>query len=369
MTDPLLSVEDLKTHFHTDDGTVYAVDGVSFDVDPGETVAIVGESGSGKTVTSESITKILDMPPGEIVEGTITFDGMDLTEMSEKQLQDIRGNRISHIFQNPQNGLNPVYKVGRQIGETLRIHRDDLPKAEIRDRVIDLLDRTGIPEASSRVDDYPHEFSGGMKQRVLIAMALACDSDLLIADEPTTALDVTIQAQILQLLEDVQAEYNMSIIFVTHDLGVVSEIADRVVVMYAGKVMEKGSVEEVIHNPAHPYTKALIECLPGRGSSMKRIDGALPSVTEPPEGCRFNSRCEHAVSDCSMGDQPQMHAVEGSQTHRASCVYYGPGYDAADLEPPTENSSTSQSERRSNSQSERRSETQRDTRADGGQDA
>lgn len=349
MTDPLLTVENLKTHFHTDDGTAYAVDGVNFEVNQGETVAIVGESGSGKTVTSESVTKILDMPPGEIVEGTVRFDGKDLTSMSDEQLQDIRGNRISHIFQNPQNGLNPVYKVGRQIGESLRIHRDDLSKDEIRDRVIDLLDRTGIPEASSRVDDYPHEFSGGMKQRVLIAMALACDPDLLIADEPTTALDVTIQAQILKLLEDIQEEYEMSIIFVTHDLGVVSEIADRVVVMYSGKVMERGSVEDVIQNPAHPYTKALIECLPGRGSSMKRIDGTLPAVTDPPAGCRFNPRCEHAVDACSEDEQPEMYAVDDDSDHRASCIYYGPGHDETELE--THDS---------------RNETQRDTRADGG---
>ncbi|GAA0659824.1 ABC transporter ATP-binding protein [Salarchaeum japonicum] len=329
MSDPLLSVEDLKTHFHTEDGTAYAVDGVSFDVKQGETVAIVGESGSGKTVTSESITKILDMPPGEIVEGTVTFDGMDLTSMTGKELQKIRGNRISHIFQNPQNGLNPVYKVGRQIGETLRIHRSDMSKKEVRRRVIELLDETGIPEASARVDDYPHEFSGGMKQRVLIAMALACDPDLLIADEPTTALDVTIQAQILRLLEDIQEEMGMSIIFVTHDLGVVSEIADRVVVMYSGKVMETGTVEEVFQNPSHPYTNALIECLPGRGRSMNRIPGALPSVTNPPEGCRFHPRCEFATEDCRTGDQPPRHTIEGS--HDASCVYYGPGYDASDL--------------------------------------
>ncbi|MGB9987886.1 ABC transporter ATP-binding protein [Salarchaeum japonicum] len=329
MSEPLLSVEDLKTHFHTEDGTAYAVDGVSFDVEPGETVAIVGESGSGKTVTSESITKILDMPPGEIVQGSVTFDGMDLTSMTDKELQEIRGNRISHIFQNPQNGLNPVYKVGRQIGETLRIHRDDLSKKEVRRRVIELLDETGIPEASARVDDYPHEFSGGMKQRVLIAMALACDPDLLIADEPTTALDVTIQAQILRLLEDIQEEMGMSIIFVTHDLGVVSEIADRVVVMYSGKVMETGTVEDVFQNPSHPYTNALIECLPGRGRSMNRIPGSLPSVTNPPDGCRFHPRCEFATEDCRTGDQPPLHTIEGS--HDASCVYYGPGYDASDL--------------------------------------
>ncbi|GGL59090.1 ABC transporter ATP-binding protein [Halocalculus aciditolerans] len=346
--EPLLSVDGLKTYFHTDEGTAYAVDGVSFDVERGETVAIVGESGSGKTVTSESITKILDMPPGEIVEGSITFDGTELTTKTDKELQKIRGNRISHIFQNPQNGLNPVYKVGRQIGETLRIHRDDLSKGEVRKRVVDLLDRTGIPEASARVDDYPHEFSGGMKQRVLIAMALACDPDLLIADEPTTALDVTIQAQILRLLEDIQDEFDMSVIFVTHDLGVVSEIADRVVVMYSGKVMEAGTVEDVFRNPAHPYTKALIECLPGRGGSMNRIPGSLPAVTDPPEGCRFSPRCAYATEDCRTGGQPAMHAVH-SETHEASCVYYGAGYDEAELDTGSADETSS-----------------RDTMADGG---
>jgi len=331
-TEPLLTVEGLKTHFHTEDGTVRAVDGVDFDVRRGETVAIVGESGSGKTVTSESVTKILDMPPGEIVEGSVTFDGIDLTSMSHKELQEIRGERISHIFQNPQNGLNPVYKVGRQIGEVLRIHRGDMSKTEVRRKVVDLLDRTGIPEASARVDDYPHEFSGGMKQRVLIAMALARDPDLLIADEPTTALDVTIQAQILQLLEELQDDFDMSIIFVTHDLGVVSEIADRVVVMYAGKVMERGTVESVFETPSHPYTKALIECLPGRGESMRRIDGSLPDPTDPPEGCRFNPRCEYATDGCAAGDQPPMYPVDGDEDHTASCVYYGPAHDAGEVE-------------------------------------
>ncbi|SEW16799.1 ABC transporter ATP-binding protein [Halobacterium jilantaiense] len=334
MSDPLLSVEDLKTHFHTEAGTAYAVDGVSFDVDRGETVAIVGESGSGKTVTSESITSILDMPPGEIVDGTIEFDGMDLRTLSDTELQDIRGNRISHIFQNPQNGLNPVYKVGRQIGETIRIHQSDLSDEEVRRRVIDLLDKTGIPEASARIDDYPHEFSGGMKQRVLIAMALACDPDLLIADEPTTALDVTIQGQILRLLEDLQVEHDMGVIFVTHDLGVVSEIADRVVVMYAGKVMETGSVEDIFRNPAHPYTRALIDCVPGHGGSVERIPGSLPDVTNPPDGCRFYPRCEHATMDCRSGMQPELHSVD-NESHKASCVYYGPGYEDREFDDTT----------------------------------
>ncbi len=343
-TEPLLSVESLTTHFHTEEGTVRAVDGVDFDVYRGETVAIVGESGSGKTVTSESVTKIIDIPPGEIVDGSVTFDGRELTGLSDEELQEIRGDRISHVFQNPQNGLNPVYRVGRQIGEVLRIHEDGISDAEVRRRVVDLLDRTGIPEASSRVDDYPHEFSGGMKQRVLIAMALARDPDLLIADEPTTALDVTIQAQILRLLEELQADFDMSVIFVTHDLAVVSEIADRVVVMYAGKVMERGRVEEVFEAPAHPYTRSLIACLPGRGSAMRRIEGSLPEATDPPEGCRFHPRCEYATDGCASGDQPPLYhvggdgnrqspaPVGGDADHTAACVYYGPAHDVSTLE-------------------------------------
>jgi peptide/nickel transport system ATP-binding protein len=329
---PLLEVEDLRTYFDTEDGTVKAVDGVSFEVDRGETVALVGESGSGKTVTSESITKILQMPPGRVAGGTVQFDGQDLTEMSEKGLRQLRGNRISHIFQNPQNGLNPVYTVGRQISEAIRIHHDEVSKKEAREEAIELLDRTGIPEASSRIDDYPHEFSGGMKQRVLIAMALANNPDLLIADEPTTALDVTIQAQILRLLNDLQDEFNMSVIFITHDLAVVSQIADRVVVMYSGKVMETGSIAEVFDDPSHPYTHALMECLPGRGGEMRRIEGRIPDPTDPPDGCRFHPRCPHAVAECKEGEQPPLHDVEGGQTHDASCVYHGPGFDAAELD-------------------------------------
>jgi peptide/nickel transport system ATP-binding protein len=331
-SEPLLTVQGLKTYFDTDDGAVRAVDGVSFDVNRGETVALVGESGSGKTVTSESITKILQMPPGRIAGGSVQFDGRDLTSMSDDELREFRGNRISHIFQNPQNGLNPVYTVGRQISEAIRIHHEDVSKKEAREEAIDLLDRTGIPEASARIDDYPHEFSGGMKQRVLIAMALANNPDLLIADEPTTALDVTIQAQILRLLNDLQEEFDMSVIFITHDLAVVSQIADRVVVMYSGKVMETGTIEEVFDDPSHPYTHALMNCLPGRSGEMRRIEGRIPDPTDPPDGCRFHPRCPHAVAECKEGEQPPMHDVEGGRTHQASCVYHGPGFDAAELE-------------------------------------
>jgi peptide/nickel transport system ATP-binding protein len=338
--DPLLRVRGLKTHFETDGGVVRAVDGVSFDVERGETVCMVGESGSGKTVACESITKLIDMPPGRIAGGEVLFDGEDLTEASEKRLEQIRGGRIGHVFQNPQGALNPVYTVGAQIVEAVRIH-SDCSKKEARERAVDLLDRVGIPEAAARFDEHPHEFSGGMKQRVVIAMALAGDPDLLIADEPTTALDVTIQAQILRLFEDLQEEFDMSIVFVTHDLGVVAQIADRVVVMYSGKVMERGDVFELFESAAHPYTQALLRCLPGRGDVSGAIGGSLPDPTDPPQGCRFHPRCPHAVRDCQTGEQPPMAAVgdpedEGDgdtddRTHRASCVYYRTGYNADEI--------------------------------------
>ena len=328
MTEPLLSVRNLRTQFRTDDGIVRAVDGVSFDVDRGETVCIVGESGSGKTVTSESITQILQMPPGEIAGGEVRFDGQDLTKATDKQLERIRGGRIAHVFQNPQGALNPVYTVGWQIVEAVRLH-DDVSKAEARERAIDLLTRVGIPEASARFDDYPHEFSGGMKQRVVIAMALASNPDLLIADEPTTALDVTIQAQILRLLGDLQEEFGMSVLLITHDLGVVAQVADRVVVMYAGKVMERGDVFDIFERPSHPYTRALLKCLPGRGQEMGAIEGALPDPTDPPDGCRFHPRCPHALEDCGEGEQFDTIPVGDAEGHEAACIYYRPGYDAS----------------------------------------
>jgi peptide/nickel transport system ATP-binding protein len=323
--DPLLSVDNLKVQFNTDAGVVKAVDGVTFDVNRGETVCIVGESGSGKSVTSEAITRLIPQPPGEIVEGSIKFDGMELTDMPEKKLLKLRGERIAHVFQNPQGALNPVYTVGRQIAETLHLHRD-ISKEEGRKRAVDLLDRVGIPDATKRVDEYPHEFSGGMKQRAVIAMALAADPDLLIADEPTTALDVSIQAQILDLLRDLQEEFEMSVIFVTHDLGVVAEIADRVVVMYAGKVMERGDVYDLFEDPAHPYTRALLNCRPGQGKERTVIEGSLPSPMNPPDGCRFHPRCPHAVEDCRTNDQPPLYDRANS-TQQVSCVYYGEGFD------------------------------------------
>jgi peptide/nickel transport system ATP-binding protein len=326
MTDPLLSIRDLHTVFHTDEGLVRAVDGVSFDVGRGETVCLVGESGSGKTVTGESVTRLLRTPPGEIAGGEIVFDGRDLTTLSDAALRELRGDRIAHVFQNPQSTLNPVYTVGWQIVEAIRIH-EDVSRSAARDRAIDLLDRVGIPEATRRFGDYPHEFSGGMKQRVAIAMALSTNPDLLIADEPTTALDVTIQSQILDLLGDLQREFDMSVLLITHDLGVVAEVADRVVVMYAGKVMERGDVFDVFERPAHPYTRALLACLPGRGDDTSSIGGRLPSPIDPPDGCRFHPRCDHAVEACARGEQPQHATVGGDADHDVSCVHYGPDGD------------------------------------------
>lgn len=331
MSGPLLSVEDLRTYFHTSGGTVRAVDGVSFAVNRGETVCLVGESGSGKTIACESLTKLFPSPPGELVDGRIEFDGTDLTARSPTQLTDIRGGRIAHVFQNPQGALDPVYSIEAQLLEAIQLHRD-VSKTVARERAVELLDRVGIPKAASRISEYPHEFSGGMKQRIVIAMALAAEPDLLIADEPTTALDVTTQAGILDLLNDLQAEHEMALLFVTHDLGVVAEIADRVVVLYAGKVMERGSVHEVFESPAHPYTQALFRCLPGRGEQRETIEGELPSATEPPSGCRFHSRCPHAITECREGDQPPLRPTE-TEDHTAACLFYGEGRDASVVRP------------------------------------
>ena len=320
MSDPLLSVRGLRTEFDTDAGIVRAVEGASFDVEAGETVCLVGESGSGKTVACESITRLIPESAGAITGGEVRFDGTDLTERTASELTEYRGSRIAHVFQNPQGALDDVYTVGEQVVETVRAHRN-LDKEAARQEAIDLLDRVGIPDAADRIDDYPHSFSGGMKQRVAVAIALAGDPDLLIADEPTTALDVTIQAQILRLLAEIQAERGMGLLFVTHDLGVVAEIADRVVVMYAGKVMERGDVYELFENPAHPYTKALLDCLPGHGRAFDTIDGSTPDPTDPPDGCRFHPRCDHAVEDCRAGEQPAFEAV--GDDHDAACLLYG----------------------------------------------
>jgi peptide/nickel transport system ATP-binding protein len=306
--EPLLKVENLRTRFHTDEGIVHAVDGVSFSIGRGETVCLVGESGSGKTVASESITRLIRTPPGEI-DGEIRFEGRDLGSLSDEELTEVRGGDIAHVFQNPQGALNPVYTVGWQLVEAVQLH-DDASKQEARERALELLDRVGIPDATSRFSDYPHEFSGGMKQRVVIAMALASNPKLLIADEPTTALDVTIQAQILRLLVELQDDFGMSILLITHDLGVVAEIADRVLVLYAGKVMETADVYDLFEQPSHPYTRALLDCLPGRGGRMDSIGGTLPDPKNPPPGCRFAQRCPYAVDACTDGDQPPLYELD-----------------------------------------------------------
>jgi len=322
----LLRVRDLCTHFHTDEGAVRAVDGVSFDVERGETVAIVGESGAGKTVTAESLTRIFRSPPGEVVGGTVEFDGVELTELDDEGLREYRGSRIAHVFQNPQGALNPVYTVGWQLREAVGLHRD-VTDEEANEVAADLLERVGIPNAGAALDRYPHELSGGQKQRVVVAMSLAGRPDLLVADEPTTALDVTTQAAILELLNDIQDELGMAVLYITHDLGVVAEIADRVVVMYAGKVMETGPVNDVLEDPAHPYTRALLRCLPERGG--EGLGGTPPDPADPPSGCRFHPRCPDAVGVCEEGEQPHLLSV-GEQ--EVSCVYYGnPARDPDDL--------------------------------------
>ena len=337
MADSLLSVRDLRATFEGERGPIRAVDGVSFDVEAGETVCLVGESGSGKTVTCESLTRLVAAE----LEGEIRFGGRNLLNLSESHLRDVRGSGIAHVFQNPQSALDPVYSVGAQVREAVERNRE-VSREEARDIAVDLLDRVGIPDAATRYDDYPHEFSGGQTQRVVVALALSGDPELVVADEPTTALDVTIQAQILDLLRDLQDEREMGIIFVTHDLGVAAQVADRMVVMYGGKVMERGGVEELFDAPGHPYTRALMECLPGVGSALDPIPGDPIDPTNPPAGCRFHPRCTAAVSECETGEQPPLHDFDGeagtergttsSDDHCVSCVFYGPERDPAEME-------------------------------------
>ncbi len=318
--DPLLSIEELRTHIRTQGETVRAVDGVSFDVASGETVCLVGESGSGKSVTCESLTGIVPRPPAEIVRGSISFDGLPLADLPESDLCQIRGDRIAHVFQNPQSALDPVYTVGDQVVEAIKLHRD-VGSDVARERAIDHLRRVGIPRAEERVDDYPHKFSGGMRQRVAIAIALAPDPDLLIADEPTTAVDVTVQAQLIELLRDLTGS-GLSILLVTHDLRVVASLADRVLVMYGGTIVERGPVEELFDNPAHPYTRALFESYDGIAREERSVRGEIPS-----DGCRFRRECPYSIEACAGDGQPEFYPIGGRQSHRASCVYYAPERD------------------------------------------
>jgi peptide/nickel transport system ATP-binding protein len=320
---PLLAIDDLKTHFFTRDGVVRAVDGVSFEVGAGETVAVVGESGCGKSVTALSVLRLVPSPPGRIVGGAIRFEGSDLLGLSELEMRRIRGNAISMIFQEPMTSLNPVLTVARQIGETLRLHQG-LDAAAAERRAIEMLRLVRIPEPERRARQYPHELSGGMRQRVMIAMALACNPKVLIADEPTTALDVTIQAQILDLMRELKTRIDAAIILITHDLGVVAEMAQRVVVMYAGRKVEEAPVRELFRRPRHPYTLGLLASVPRLGATLghaapprlAEIPGTVPSLRDPIVGCAFAPRCAWAVARCRQ-EAPPLEAK--AQGHTAAC--------------------------------------------------
>ncbi|MGA5894332.1 ABC transporter ATP-binding protein [Streptomyces venetus] len=307
---PLLEVRDLHVEFHTRDGVAKAVNGVNYTVRSGETLAVLGESGSGKSVTAQAIMGILDMPPGRIPQGQILYRGEDMLTMSGDARRKIRGSKIAMIFQDALSALNPVLSVGYQLGEMFRVHQG-LSKKEAKAKAIELMDRVKIPAAKERVGDYPHQFSGGMRQRIMIAMALALEPDLIIADEPTTALDVTVQAQVMDLLADLQREYNMGLILITHDLGVVADVADKIAVMYAGRIVETAPVHELYKRPAHPYTKGLLESIPRldqKGHELYAIKGLPPNLTRIPSGCAFNPRCPQAQDICRT-DVPPLHPV------------------------------------------------------------
>ncbi len=318
MSEPLLEVRDLRTWFHTDDGVVRAVDGVSFAIGAGETLAVVGESGSGKSVTSLSVLRLVPRPPGRFESGAILLRGRDLLRVPEDEMRRVRGKDVSMIFQEPMTSLNPVYTCGEQIIEAVMLH-DRLPRAAARERAIEMLRLVGIPSPEQRVDEYPHQMSGGMRQRVMIAMALACRPALLIADEPTTALDVTIQAQILDLLRSLRAELGMAVMLITHDLGVVAEVADRVAVMYAGQVVESCPVEAAFRRTLHPYTAGLLASRPTLGETRERlrvIPGSVPNPARFPDGCRFHPRCPLATDRC-RAEMPEL--VEFEPGHAVRC--------------------------------------------------
>ncbi len=324
MAQPLLQVRHLATEFETEQGIARALDDISFELMPGETLGIVGESGCGKSVTSLSIMRLLPKPAGRIVGGEVLFDGRDLVQLPADEMHDIRGNRIAMIFQEPMTALNPVYKVGRQLEETLLLHKPELNESQRREACVAMLEKVGIPAPQRRLNEYPHQLSGGMRQRVMIAMALLCDPDILIADEPTTALDVTIQAQILQLLRDLQRENGMSIIFITHDFGVIAEICDRVVVMYGGRIIEQAEILELFDHPLHPYTRGLLQAIPKLDtepkSLLKTIPGMVPSLFELPVGCRFQNRCEFVEPRCREQVPPLEDLDNG---HQVRCFRAG----------------------------------------------
>jgi peptide/nickel transport system ATP-binding protein len=316
VAEPILKVSGLRTHFHTEEGVVKAVDGVDFEVPRGGILGIVGESGCGKSITALSIMRLVAEPQGRIVDGQILFNGQDLLKLDAQAMRRIRGNRIALISQDPMTSLNPVFTVGDQVMEAIMLHQG-LKRGEARKRAIEMLERVGIPSAATRIDDYPHQFSGGMRQRVVIAMALSCEPDLLIADEPTTALDVTIQAQILDLMRDIRDRNNAAVIMITHDLGVVAELCDKVAVMYAGKVVEYTDVHTIFANPQHPYTQGLLQSIPQLGGNQTRltpIEGQPPSLSKLPPGCAFAPRCPHAWVKCH--EAPRLDTVEAQHLVR-----------------------------------------------------
>jgi len=324
MSDPLLKVEDLRVEFKTRRGNALVLNGVDFEMHAGETLCVVGESGCGKSMTALALLRLIPSPPGRISSGRVMFQGEDLVAASLERMREVRGNRISMIFQEPMTSLNPVLSVGDQISESLRLHAG-LDANAARARAIEMLQQVGIPAPAKRVDEYPHQLSGGMRQRVMIAMALACRPDILIADEPTTALDVTVQAQIFDLLRDLQHDKGTAILLITHDMGAVAEMADRVMVMYAGRVIEQGTTAQVIGQPGHPYTQGLIDCLPELGASLKperaelaEISGVVPSIWELGSGCSFRERCAQAMPRCAA-EVPPLFGLDGGGGHAAAC--------------------------------------------------
>jgi oligopeptide transport system ATP-binding protein len=323
MTDNILEVRHLSTHFFTRAGTIKAADDVSFNINPGSTLALVGESGSGKSVTSLSIMRLVPAP-GKITAGEILFNGRDLMMLDDQQMRRLRGREIAMIFQDPMTSLNPVYTVGDQIAEAIELH-EHLPRRKAWTKTVEMMTRVKIPDAERRAKDYPHQLSGGMRQRVMIAMALSCKPRLLIADEPTTALDVTIQAEILELLRGLRNDFDLSMLLITHDLGVVAETADRVAVMYAGRIVEEALVHEIFHSPRHPYTEGLLRSVPRlteEGLKLRRletIEGTVPNLLHLPEGCKFAPRCAYVIDECRANEIPLL-AV--SDAHRARCIRF-----------------------------------------------
>ncbi len=318
MSHTLLEVKNLKTGFKTDDGSFLAVDDVSFKVEKGRTLGIVGESGCGKSVTSLSIMGLIPNPPGKIQGGEILYEGKDLLKFPESEMRKIRGNEIAMIFQEPMTSLNPVFTCGRQIAEVIELHQKDLTPQQVKEKSIEMLKLVGIPSPEKRYDEYPHQLSGGMRQRVMIAMAISCNPKLLIADEPTTALDVTIQAQILDLMRKLQKEFDAGMILITHDLGVVAEMCNDVIIMYAGKVVEYGTVEDIFYRPQHPYTRGLLDSIPHfetgkKLTTLKTIPGLVPSLYNLPKGCRFQERCNRAKPECSQS-YPEFKSINSTQT-------------------------------------------------------